>query len=170
MGDRCYSEVTCNKRHVYYFIDMGYREENGSGYQGEEVHLVDEEANYANYDDLNELGGKGIPFHGSHTEGSCYGAFCFASVGLGCSWVSCDRDTNLMVRFSESDRAPVESDIEEACNYLDILEKAIKFCREDIYALAVIGDPLPRELDIVKPRTSKKKVKDAVHEMPIRCP
>ena len=69
MGDRCYSHVTTKKEHLELFDKIGYYLEEDLG--NDTVELVDEEANYANYNCLMEL--EGIVFIAWNGSGGEYG-------------------------------------------------------------------------------------------------
>ena len=156
MGDRCYSALTCNKKHIKIFIDIGYYKE------GEEtdnaVSMAEDEANYGNYEDLNGLEGKGIPFYGYHGEGGCYGASRFASDGREIAWLQCDHEGFLVVRFDE-DKLDIESgDVDQARHYVEVEKRAKEYCRTDPDELASYGNPIPTAAD--KKIVSKRRRND----------
>jgi hypothetical protein len=145
VGDRCYSALTCNKKHLKIFEKMGYV---GEGPETEHsIEVVSDEANYANYEELNALGGKGIPFHGYHGEGGCYGASRFASDGREVLWITCHHDSNIVVRFNEKEMKVIDEDIDEARHYLEIETKAREYCEADPDELASYGNPIPTAAD-----------------------
>lgn len=77
MGERCYSMLVCAERDKDIFEKMGYRLEESKALSadGEEIPgavvMVDEQANYGNYDELTAL--SGIPFLACGS--SCPGAY-----------------------------------------------------------------------------------------------
>ncbi len=77
MGDRCYSTVVCAERDRDVFEKMGYRLEESKALSADgneipgAVVMLDEQANYGNYDELTAL--IGIPF--LVCGGSCPGAY-----------------------------------------------------------------------------------------------
>jgi len=77
MGDRCYSTLVCAKRDKDVFEKMGYRLEESQALSADgneipgAVVMVDEQANYGNYDELTSL--TGIPF--LVCGSSCPGAY-----------------------------------------------------------------------------------------------
>src|SRR5713226_10787055 len=90
MGDRCYSTVVCAERDIDIFEKMGYRVEESRALSADgneipgAVVMVDEQANYGNYDKLTAL--KGIPFLvcGSSCPGA-YGDHLIVSDGKECT-------------------------------------------------------------------------------------
>ena len=84
MGDRCYVEVIARKEDKQAFEEIGFivqEEPNETHGHPQLVKLVDEEANWAHYDDLMALASKGIVFYGNHGAGCNYPSGEFASNG-----------------------------------------------------------------------------------------
>lgn len=147
MGDRVYSELTCNRAHLETFLEIGYVVMSDSDPNDQAVSVEEDEANYGNYDELNSLAGKGIPFHGSHGVGSCYSAAAFVSDGRDLIWVQCDTDGQLVVRFNTKTQDAHQDDIEECRRYYGLIEAAAEYCRVDPDASAAIGNPIPTRKD-----------------------
>ena len=137
VGDRCHSSLVCNERDVMTFENMGYQVEEKDK-KTAEVSMSDGEANYGNYNELNALIGKGIPFYGYHGEGGEYGASVFACDGKTVAWAECNRNGDVMVTLDDS-RQPEESSMNAANEYLDTLDEAKRCCMEHADVLSAIG-------------------------------
>ncbi len=84
MGDRCFSSVIARVEDQQKFKDIGYRLEYD---RNNLVEMVDEAANYANTDELEELAEQNIPFIGYHDSGGGYSAGKFVSFGGEVIWI-----------------------------------------------------------------------------------
>lgn len=161
MGDRCYSVLQCNKAHEKIFIKLGYRN-NGNCFPNEDesIEMIEEEANYGNYEELDNLAGEGIPFYGWNGQGSEYGPVAYASNGRTVDFSTCDEQGNLTVRFNEDTLDSNQEDIEECKKYVEILKQAKIFVHNNLNELAVLGCPVPNRDDTLAPKKQGRKKKN----------
>ena len=86
MGDRCYLQIRLRAADLPRFathIGAAPKEEWWDGLNEEPGGIVTAEIHEANYSWLDErqaAAEAGIPFHGCHGEGGCYGPYAFASL------------------------------------------------------------------------------------------
>lgn len=160
MGDRCYEEIYVNKAHVKTFLDMGFNYTGDQEGPGNQVAMFDEEANYGNYNDLNALTNKGIPFYGNHSEGGGYGPQQFCCAGIGVHWAHTDHDGNLYVPFNEKLNDIDPNEIVFVRDFLAEKIRAIEYCKADFEILRVDGDPIIMPGDIIdKPDLRRRRRK-----------
>ncbi|MGH9962858.1 MAG: hypothetical protein ACREBC_38035, partial [Pyrinomonadaceae bacterium] len=76
MGDRCYMQLTCKRRDIAVFEELGFTVE--SDFEDPEfpdcVEMVDVEANYGHASDMP----KSIAYMGTHYAGDNYGPEAYA--------------------------------------------------------------------------------------------
>ena len=159
MGDRCYSVLQCNNKHIKIFIKVGYSLTScpSAACNVSSVEMTDEEANYGNYEELGQLEGKGIPFYGWNGLGSEYSACAFASDGRNLDFAACDETGNLTVRFDKKTFQVNEKDVEECKKYLKVFEQAKFYIDNDLDELAVLGSPVPTKHDKLVSEYKKRK-------------
>lgn len=98
MSDYCYSHVYCMASDSKTFVDMGYREEGGAvedEVADDCVEMIDEQANYGNYDELRKL--RGVVFIARNETGGEYGPCEIVSDGERTSSADVDHDGNNFV-------------------------------------------------------------------------
>jgi len=130
MGDRCYSTLVCAKRDKDVFEKMGYRLEESQALSADgneipgAVVMVDEQANYGNYDELTSL--TGIPFLvcGSSCPGA-YGDHLIVSDGKEWQYSEALHESNypaVRVEFGGLIRAP---ELDDARRYWNLYSTAV---------------------------------------------
>src|ERR1051325_8192342 len=97
MGDRCYMEVTCRRKDVKCFEDLGFamQDWNNENPDSPTVVMVDEEANYAHSGRMPT----NIPYHGHNGAGGCYGESAFACDGERFAEVEAGHDGGYVVAW-----------------------------------------------------------------------
>lgn len=98
MGDRCYMKLICEKVHAPLFEDLGFVEEGDHDGRGGLVEMVDEQANYAHYEELPT----NVPYFGFHGSGCEYGDMAFACDGRTLCYVDTNSQSDPMVRVNEA--------------------------------------------------------------------
>lgn len=84
MGDRCYVEVYCSEEDALLFDNVIGPVQGEFSFQGVRdsvVTVAGDEVNYAGYNELCDLAGRGIVFFGYHGSGDEYSGAVFASDG-----------------------------------------------------------------------------------------
>jgi len=130
MRDRCYSTLVCAKRDKDVFEKMGYRLEESQALSADgneipgAVVMVDEQANYGNYDELTSL--TGIPFLvcGSSCPGA-YGDHLIVSDGKEWQYSEALHESNypaVRVEFGGLIRAP---ELDDARRYWNLYSTAV---------------------------------------------
>src|SRR5712692_5174004 len=130
MGDRCYSTLVCAKRDKDVFEKLGYRLEESQALSADgneipgAVVMVDEQANYGNYDELTSL--TGIPFLvcGSSCPGA-YGDHLIVSDGKEWQYSEALHESNypaVRVEFGGLIRAP---ELDDARRYWNLYSTAV---------------------------------------------
>ncbi len=130
MGDRCYSTLVCAKRDKDVFEKMGYRLEESQALSADgneipgAVVMVDEQANYGNYDELTSL--TGIPFLvcGSSCPGA-YGDHLIVSDGKEWQYSEALHESNypaVRVEFGGLIRA---AELDDARRYWNLYSTAV---------------------------------------------
>jgi hypothetical protein len=105
MGDRTYSWVDVLEKDLPVFEELGYDTEfvsiercrNAAG----AIRVVDEEANYGNFDELLKLAKKGHVFQAWHDAGDSYPAALIVSDGEGFESVFSDTNLNMLAPFND---------------------------------------------------------------------
>jgi len=106
MGDRCYMNLTLLKTDRVAFATIFGEVEEGWYDQVDDeddryVAVIEYEANYAWYDELNEAAADGLVFFGHHASGGEYGAGAFIGIDGGCDYVDIDKNGHPTARVSE---------------------------------------------------------------------
>lgn len=122
MGDRCFMQITCRRQDQARFEALGFRYECKSSTDGSVVDLIDEEANYAHYDQLPQ----DIPYHGYHGAGGEYGSHDLACDGQTYAEVESGRDGDYVVTWDDTTRQPSVKSLERIRAYLIVLAAAGK--------------------------------------------
>jgi len=130
MGDRCYSTVVCAERDIDIFEKMGYRVEESRALSADgneipgAVVMVDEQANYGNYDKLTAL--KGIPFLvcGSSCPGA-YGDHLIVSDGKDWHHSEALHESNYPAVRVEFEGVIRDSEVEDARKYWNVYSMAV---------------------------------------------
>ena len=120
MSDRCYQELRCKKEHAPIFEKMGFTVRD-EAYAPGVVELVDEEANYAHYNDMPN----DIPYLGCHGAGGEYGPHAFACDGKGYVDAGMNSNGELVVRVSDRGQ-PNRADLKRVREYTTCEKRAKK--------------------------------------------
>ena len=120
MGDRCYMQITCRRIDQDRFQALGFHAEYDAPENPPLVELIDEEANYAHYDELP----RDLPYHGFHGPGGNYGAHHLACDGKQYADVETGHDGGYLIHWNDATRQPDEPSLRRIHEYLAILESA----------------------------------------------
>jgi hypothetical protein len=113
--------LVCRKEHQTVFEAIGFRleEKRPDG----TVHMIDEQANYANDSDLRGLAGEGIPFHAENGPGGEYGDGRYACDGKRIVQVVCIQGGGPAVEVGE-DGEPDSDQMHRVHDYFEVLAAA----------------------------------------------
>ena len=133
MGDRCYLVLMCRAE------DAEKIAEHLGGSVDDETSVVVEEANYALFDEREELADQGYAFYGNHSTGSDYGHHVFAAsegemIDIPCDYAGINPVIPFYRNYVDDERAILDQ-VDEATTYWKKVETVERLIQEEAEAL-----------------------------------
>ena len=126
-------QVTCRRQDTKRFDDLGFTEQDpyGDPPKGDPspiVEMVDQEANYAHYEEMPT----DIPYYGFNGAGDNYGASVFACDGKQYAEAGGDGDGSFVVDWSETNDLPTDDSLDRIRTYRRVLSAVREMFGENL--------------------------------------
>jgi hypothetical protein len=119
MGDRCYMRLECRQKDRARFEALGFVVEVENG---PVIEMLDEDANYAHYDQLPE----DVPFIAEHGAGGNYGAGMVVCDGQETISVDCGHDNGFVLDWDDEKNRPKERGVRHVQRFVKLERKVRK--------------------------------------------
>ena len=119
MGDRCYMHITCRREDQELFQQIGFHLEFDQSPDASVIEMVDEEANYAHYDEMPT----NIPYYGYNGAGGNYGQSSFACDGRHYAEVETGFDGGFVVAWDVLKNRPTPESLRAVRRYRHVYNK-----------------------------------------------
>ena len=120
MGDHCFMQITCRRQDQAEFEALGFYVESEPKPEAPLVELIDEEANYAHYDELPTS----LPYFGYHSPGGNYGPCNLACNGRKYADVETGHDGQYVINWDDKTNRPARKSLLRIRTYLKVYAQA----------------------------------------------
>lgn len=119
MGDRCFMRLTCRREDRVRFEDLGFHLDFDQSPDSAIIEMVDEEANYAHYDEMPT----NVPYRGYYGAGSNYGPGNFVCDGRRYAEIETGYEGDFVVQWDEKKQKPTTQSLRVIRRYLEVRKK-----------------------------------------------
>ena len=119
MGDRCHMRITCRRKDQQLFERIGFHLDFDQTPDSPLIEMVDEEANYAHYDEMPT----NIPYSGHNGAGGNYGECSFVCDGRRYAEVATGFDGGFVVQWDSTKNRPAAESLRAVCRFLRVYKK-----------------------------------------------
>ena len=143
MADRCYMEVTCRRKDIEQFEEIGFtlQDWNNEESQSPTVVMVDEEANYGHSDEMP----RNIPYFGHNEHGDNYSDAVFACDGKRYAEVEAGYAGGFVVQWDAKKQRPTPQSLKAIRQYLSVRNNVRRIFEK--LSTASINNPRKEEPD-----------------------
>ena len=120
MGDRCHMRITCRRQDQPLFEEIGFHLDFDQTPDSPLIEMVDEEANYAHYDEMPT----NLPYSGHNGAGGTYGECSFACDGRRYAEVETGFGSGFVVQWDKN--RPTTESLRAIRRYLAVQAKVQK--------------------------------------------
>ena len=122
MGDRCHMRITCRRQDQELFERIGFHLDFDQTPDSAIIEMVDEEANYAHYDEMPT----NIPYSGHNGAGGNYGESSFACDGRRYADVETGYGSGFVAQWDTAKKRPTAESLRAIRRYLHVYDKVQK--------------------------------------------
>ena len=122
MGDRCHMRITCLRKDQELFEEIGFHVDFDQTPDSTIIEMVDEEANYAHYDEMPT----NIPYSGHNGAGGEYGESSFACDGRRYAEVETGFGSGFVAQWDAAKKRPTAESLRAIRRYLHVYDKVQK--------------------------------------------